>query len=218
MADASDILRARIALAIGGREKALAVEKASGGRFKRQRLQSWIDGETSPPFAELEELAKFLGKRLSFFFPTGEEPSVVPVQKLDVRAAAGGGALNSVEKVEETLEFPRWMISRLVGNKSRLRLLRAHGDSMEPLIKSGALLLVDETDRDLTKIRKPSSPWQHTDIFVFSQGDDLRVKRFHVDRTGTVIMLSENPAYGPEILRKQDFKVHGRVVWWDNLL
>lgn len=211
--DREKLLRQRISEAIGGKPK------AGKPGISRTTIDGWIKGPTLPKLGQFLEFCEEVGRDPAWFFGESEPTAdKVPVQKLDVHAAAGGGALNSLEKVEETLEFPRWMISRLVGNKSRLRLLRARGDSMEPLIKSGALLLVDETDRDLTKIRKPSSPWQHTDIFVFSQGDDLRVKRFHVDPTGAVIVLSENPAYGPSILRKQDFKVHGRVVWWDNLL
>jgi len=211
----------RIATAIGGREKALSVEKASGGRFKRQRLQSWIDGETSPPIAELFELAKFLGRDVSYFLGSSVEDTVA-VEKLDIRAAAGGGAINNIAKTEETREFPLWMLQKLTrtarGKPSKLRLIRTSGDSMEPLIRSGALLLVDETARDPRSSPKPENQWDHTDVYVFLQEEQLRVKRLHVDPKGVTIALSENTSYGPEILRKQDFKVLGRVIWWDNRL
>jgi hypothetical protein len=217
----SDWIRDRLADAIGGREKALSVEKSSGGRFQRKRLQSWIDGDTSPPVAELVEFAKFLGKEPGYFLvSTGEE--TIPVEKLDVRAAAGGGAVNNVLKTEETREFPLWMLQKLTktarGKPSKLRLIRAAGDSMEPLIRGGALLLVDETARDPRSSPKPENQWDHTDVYVFLQEEQLRVKRLHVDPKGVTIALSENSSYGPEVLRKQDFKVLGRVIWWDNRL
>ncbi len=217
----SELLRDRLAEAIGGREKALSVEKASGGRFQRKRLQSWIDGETSPPVDELVEFAKFLGKEPSYFLISKAEDTV-GVPKLDVRAAAGGGAINNVLKTEETREFPLWMLQKLTktarGKPARLSLIRAAGDSMEPLIRSGALLLVDETARDPRSSPKPENLWDHTDVYIFLEGDQLRVKRLHVDPKGATIALSENSAYRPEILRRQDFKVLGRVIWWDNRL
>ncbi len=209
-----------IASAIGGREKALSVEKASGGRFKRQRLQSWIDGETSPPVAELFELAKFLGKEPDYFLFAGPQ-SMVSVRKLDVLAAAGGGAVNDLPETEETLEFPLWMLQRLTntarGRPERLSVIRSKGESMEPLIKSGALLLVDNGDKDHRTPSKPKSPWEHNDIYVFLQDNKLLVKRLRVDH-GSTLAISENPSESPKILRRQDFKVLGRVIWWDNRL
>lgn len=150
------------------------------------------------------------------------EPLSIKVEKLDVRAAAGGGAINNVLKTEETREFPLWMLQALTktarGKPSSLRLIRAAGDSMEPLIRSGALLLVDESSRDPRSSPKPQNQWDHTDVYVFLQGDELRVKRLRVEPRGAIIALSENPSHGPEIPRRQDFKVLGRVIWWDNRL
>ncbi|WP_018409773.1 MULTISPECIES: hypothetical protein [Methylocystis] len=44
------------------------------------------------------------------------------------------------------------------------------------------------------------------------------MKRLHVDRKGATIALSENPSNRPEILHKREFKVRGRVIWWDDRL
>jgi phage repressor protein C with HTH and peptisase S24 domain len=125
-------------------------------------------------------------------------------------------------KAEETREFPLWMLQALTktarGKPSSLRLMRAIGDSMEPLIRSGALLLIDESARDHHHSPKRQTQWDHPDVYVFLQDDELRVKRLRVDRKGFTIALSENPAYDPEILQKQDFRVLGRVIWWDNRL
>jgi hypothetical protein len=89
---------------------------------------------------------------------------------------------------------------------------------MEPLIEPGALLLVDESDVDHRRSPKPRKASDHNNIYVFLQDGALRVKRVRVDRKGATIALSDNPAYDPEILHKQDFKVLGRVIWWDNRL
>ncbi len=221
--DLLGLLRSRISEAIGGRDKASSFEKASKGRFKRNTLHRWIDGETSPDVADLLDLAEFTGRDWRFFFPeesAGAES--IEVQKLDVRAAAGGGALNDDARKKATLAFPVWMLRKLSKNIGRLRLLRAVGDSMLPIIHSGALLLVDESARELPeKPPRPKDEFDHPDIYVFSQGDDLRIKRLRMTPKGDILILSDNRAYDPETLGKKDrqgFKIHGRVVWWDNRL
>lgn len=220
-ADPSELLRERIAAAIGGRSKALSIEKASLGRFQRSRLQSWIDGKTSPPFDELLEFARWLGKEPSYFFPTGSAGAVVPVQKLDVRAAAGPGAVNGFANVEEELEFPEWMATKLGVARSKLRLLRAHGDSMEPTIANGALLLFELREDASPPGKGRRDPRKlPNDIFVFRMGGDLRVKRIHAAKGGA-ILISDNPEYDPEFVRGADrdgFKIIGQVVWWCNWL
>ena len=80
------------------------------------------------------------------------------------------------------------------------------------------MLLVDESDSDHRRPPKSTRASEHTNIYVFLQEGALRVKRLRVDRKGGTIALSDNSAYDPEILNKQDFKVIGRVIWWDNRL
>lgn len=143
-----------------------------------------------------------------------------PVRRLDVHASAGAGAVNHGFTVDAMLPFPRWMLQKLGATSAKLSFLRARGDSMEPTIKNGALLLVDEGD---VRLRFPppkaESPWSHPDIYVFSRGDELRVKHLRRDKTkGLLFALSDHPAYEAEILSEADIKIEGRVIWWDNRL
>ncbi len=191
------------------------------------------EGENEPQAPLLLALSSKLNVSLSYLLGAdddqrtklgGQKASLhtIAVPKLDVRAAAGGGAINNILKTEETREFPLWMLQTLTktarGKPSSLGLIRAAGDSMEPLIRSGALLLVDNSARDPRHSPKPQNQWENTDVYIFLQGDELRVKRLRVDRKGFTIALSENQSYDPEILHKQEFKVLGRVIWWDNRL
>jgi len=198
--------------------------------IKEQTLRNARDGLGEPRAPLLLALSQGLNVSMEYLLGVIDDPTPPPtilggrspalmVQKLDIRAAAGGGAANEGATVEETLEFPLWMAQKLARNVSRLRLLRAAGDSMEPTIRNGALLLVDEGDRELPK-KPPKSrnPWDDRDLYVFTQDDEVRVKRLRLDKRGHVLALSDNPAYDPEILRRQDFKIEGRVVWWDNRL
>jgi DNA polymerase V len=80
--------------------------------------------------------------------------------------------------------------------------IRISGDSMEPRIHEGALILVDrmvETKDD--------------DIIVARIGHDLCVKRLRIEADGKVWLLSDNVSYQPiRITEEMDFEVWGRVM------
>jgi DNA polymerase V len=80
--------------------------------------------------------------------------------------------------------------------------IRVIGDSMETLICSGELLIVD---------RMPET--NDKDIVVARIGNDLCVKRLRILDDGTVWLYSENPNYKPiSIGIEDDFEVWGKVL------
>ena len=84
------------------------------------------------------------------------------------------------------------------------------GDSMEPLLKNGDTLLVDQSDTEVMDGR----------IYVVTLGDELRVKRIQKSMRGYVLR-SENPRYADITVEGADlaeFKVHGRVRWCAKML
>lgn len=80
--------------------------------------------------------------------------------------------------------------------------IKVEGDSMEPRIHEGALLIVDrmvETKDD--------------DIIIARIGSDFMVKKLHIEKDGQVWLLSENKAYPPiQVKEGMDFEVWGRVM------
>lgn len=80
--------------------------------------------------------------------------------------------------------------------------IRVIGDSMEPLIYSGELLIVD-------KMFEPAN----RDIVVARIGDDLCVKRLRVLPDKTVYLMSENLSYRPiQLLPDMDYEIWGKVL------
>lgn len=80
--------------------------------------------------------------------------------------------------------------------------IRVSGDSMEPKIHSGALLVVDRM-----------AETKDHDIVVARLGSDFMVKRLHLEDDGGIWLLSENAAYPPvQITEAMDFEVWGRVT------
>ena len=80
--------------------------------------------------------------------------------------------------------------------------IRVEGDSMEPKIQSGALIVVDrmaETKDD--------------DIVVARIGSEFMVKKLHIEKDGRIWLFSENTTYQPiEITESMDFEVWGKVM------
>ena len=80
--------------------------------------------------------------------------------------------------------------------------VRVLGDSMESLICSGELLVVD---------RMPET--KDRDIVVARLGNELCVKRLRILDDGAVLLVSENPNYKPiEIDMETDFEIWGKVL------
>jgi len=80
--------------------------------------------------------------------------------------------------------------------------VRVMGDSMEPLICSGEMLIVDRMSETADK-----------DIVVARLDNDLCVKRLRVLDDGAVYLISENCNYKPlRIKPETDFEIWGKVL------
>ena len=81
--------------------------------------------------------------------------------------------------------------------------VRVEGDSMEPRIHSGELLVVDRMVET-----------KDGDIVVARLGQEFTVKRLHTEEDGGIRLVSENPSYEPiRVTEGMDFEVWGRVMY-----
>jgi phage repressor protein C with HTH and peptisase S24 domain len=132
---------------------------------------------------------------------------VVAVPRYDARAAAGRAApLDEEAPIIQRVEFSEaWLRSKLRRNPAHLVLLEVVGDSMEPTIGEGDVLMLDRSVRDLTTGR----------IYVLDLGGELVVKRIQRRATGALLILSDNTRYPPEEIAPADapLRVLGEVVW-----
>lgn len=135
-----------------------------------------------------------------------EVPSSALVLVYDVSASAGAGALVEYEGVVEQLAFPPEYLRRITSTPSRdLAIISVKGDSMEPTLKDGDVVMVDRT--------KTSAAFDG--LFVLRFDGALHVKR--LARTGTpgmVLIRSDNIANYPSYeMAVQDVEVVGKVLW-----
>jgi phage repressor protein C with HTH and peptisase S24 domain len=137
--------------------------------------------------------------------PLTEEHVYIPL--FDVTASAGGGAVIEAELIEDTLAFKRsWLLTELRVRPEDLALVHVEGESMEPTLRPGDLILVNRHD---TAARDG--------IFLLRLDSTLLVKRLQRLPGGKLKVASDNPAYEPFVVSmeddSQDLAIVGRIVW-----
>ncbi|RXF75202.1 helix-turn-helix transcriptional regulator [Hansschlegelia zhihuaiae] len=163
-------------------------------------------------------IAKAEGVRLEWLVsgegPKGsqESPGLAPdltlIPRLDVEAAAGTGSLAVNEEPVALLAFDTEWLRRRGINPKNAHVLTARGDSMEPTIRSGDILLVDTS---IDRI-------EDAGIYIVRVGGLLLLKRIHVKMNRSLTLISDNKeVYPPEEISADeavDLYVAGRVMWF----
>ncbi len=127
----------------------------------------------------------------------------------DVRLAAGEGIENLVEEETGTVQFRRSFLRSVGASAGKARVVYAKGDSMEPIIRDGAALLVVPNE-SLTLQDIASGG-----VYAINYDGKMIVKTVTKDRlTKRWVARSFNPAY-PDIPLENGalVRVLGQIVW-----
>ena len=134
-------------------------------------------------------------------------PGYVLLPLVEARAAAGNHGGLSSDHIVDFIAFSEvYLRQTLRRNPKNLALLTASGDSMDPTIRDGDLLLVDTSARRIETSR----------IYVLAIGGGLLVKRMDLRRDGSVLIKSDNPIYDAEVVPAGEtgtLTVLGQVIW-----
>lgn len=194
---------------------------ATAAGVAKSTFQNWVEGKADPSFEGMVRFARETKVSVDWI-ATGaaqagrETPSLGPdfvmVPKYNVQASAGAGALQNRENVVDFLAFQeQWVRRELRVDPRHLALITAVGDSMEPTIRAGDLLLVD------TAINR----FVDDAIYIVAVGGHILVKRVQLFMHGAVIVKSDNPAYVEQTLSPAEASeavVSGRVRWIGRLM
>jgi len=218
----------RLKVLIDDAGSAEKLAKLSG--VSSRNISKYLSG-TDPSRTRLIKLAKGSGVNLSWL-AAGEGPkdvgSVIPlvpensshyasdslgneyvlVPRFKVSASAGGGAIVQSEQIVDHLAFKAdWVRNALDVPAKDLSLISVKGDSMEPTLSNGDLILIDTG----------TSKVEDNAIYVLRYNGTLLVKRVQrMVADGSIIIKSDNQAYDPEVIMGsaiEDLHVVGRVVW-----
>lgn len=125
----------------------------------------------------------------------------------ELHASAGGGAITE-ESQHTSLYLPKSLLMpffKTVPSINSLYALHVKGDSMEPTLFDGDLILVQSDDNYRYK----------GEIFILEDSFGLMVKRLYCSLDGELEIRSDNPNYTPIFLatgQMDDVKIYGRVL------
>lgn len=119
----------------------------------------------------------------------------------NVTASAGGGLIAESEETLPLIFRTHFITNTLSANASKLFAIKSTGDSMEPDINDGDLLIVDESKKSF-RADKP---------YVISIEGQVRVKILNRIGEGRVRLISKNKEYPPEEIPLSECHVHGEV-------
>lgn len=135
-----------------------------------------------------------------------EQPTSVQVPEIDIFASLGRGNVFSEADIKRNWQIEEALLFRDGIDPKDARLMMCQGDSMEPLIHDGDMVLLDMNLRGA----EPG-------LYAFDSGHGLQIKRIVVNvLDGTVTVKSENPKYPPTTYTAEqaanEIKPFARVV------
>lgn len=138
---------------------------------------------------------------------TAADEDFVHIPRYEVAASAGGGAIVHSEQVADYLSFRAdWVRSTLGVSIRDLALISVIGDSMEPTLSEGDVVLLDMTTKSVLD----------GSIYALQLNGGLLVKRIQRKLDGSVVVKSDNARYDMEVVSEDKadrLKIIGRVVW-----
>lgn len=192
--------------------------------IKRNTIYGWIKGPGEPRASDLVAISNETGCSIQWLATgidgepqrpdslealTSSPDNSVAVARFTVQASAGNGAVVLAEDVADYFRVGRDWLERYVPRGARSGIIEAKGDSMEPTIRDGDILLLnfDIERQDVA----------NGGVFVITIDGNLFVKRLQIMLDGSIMIRSDNDRYEPERVDREyaDEKmlVHARVVW-----
>ena len=134
------------------------------------------------------------------------ESEVVYIPLYSIAAGAGNGA-NPEGDLSNMISFPReWLRNTLRVNPEYIEAILVVGDSMEPSLNAGDMVLIDRSDKHL-----------RDGVYVLRMDGDLFIKRLSRMPETKMLVSSDNPIYEKFTIDLErpptDFEVIGKVVW-----
>lgn len=134
-----------------------------------------------------------------------EQFNLALIPELELGYSMGGGSIFDDFRHTGIVPFQRdWLRGMMRGNFEDLFVARGEGDSMQPTLLDGDIVLIDTAQKDIR---------QQDRIWALAYGDLGMIKRVRRLSGGTYSIMSDNPAVAPFTAVDDEMYVIGRVVW-----
>ncbi|CAA7614916.1 LexA family transcriptional regulator [Magnetospirillum sp. SS-4] len=211
----ADRMRARMA-ELSLRPLHVAEAAGVGRSFVYDILRGRSSDPSSEKLARVATILKMPVEALLYGDGGGNAPAVAAVSSrtyvtvpfVAVEADMGGGAVVDSEEECAPWRFPKaWLRDVLRLGSGGLKLIRVRGDSMEPTLLGGDVVMIDTTQ---------TMP-DPTGIFVLHDGFGLvakRLERLAGGEVPSVRIISDNTRYQPYERTADEIYIVGRIVWF----
>ena len=126
------------------------------------------------------------------------------IPKVKARLSAGDGSFEVGSEIEGYYAFRKdWLVTK--GAINNMVLMDIFGNSMEPEMKDGDTILIDESQKDVLAGA----------IYAVGVDDTIMVKRLE-KHPNKLVLLSDNKDYSPIYLQSNEInsvRIIGKVIW-----
>ncbi len=137
-----------------------------------------------------------------------EIEELVAIPLYAATASAGAGSIAENDDIIDHCRFKiEWIKKTLHANPRKLALVRITGDSMEPTLRTGDVIMINR------ELDDPSDG----KIFVVNLGGQVVAKRVQVTGRDKIDLISDNKLY-PIVRLGPQSRIIGRVVWFGRKL
>ncbi|WP_339696155.1 S24 family peptidase [Celeribacter baekdonensis] len=149
--------------------------------------------------------------------PASDPAELADIPLYNAGLAAGSGVANGDGEIVDYLAFRRDWLRTIGVAPSNAVMARIKGESMQPTIRSGDMVLIDTSKVEIQSrghARKTSKPH----VYAFVESGEARVKRIERVETDFYAVISDNDAEFPIEFKTgkalHDMHIIGRVMWW----
>ena len=176
-------------------------------------MWKWEQADTFPRPKLWEKIKEVLGINPRDYLPEekafetlseNECPEFMCLPKYRSRLTGEGGELRKEDRIETMLAFRTEWISK-IGDFDDLALFHVAGNSMEPAINDGDVVMVNKAV-DLDDI-VPGA------IYAFAEKHHVQVKRIIIQGEKLIAMSDNKETFPPYEIDMENFSLLGRVVW-----
>ena len=149
--------------------------------------------------------------RPALVVPTQQDMPDIDLLCVPLVSASLSAGTGSLETDGEILDFfafrSDWLCRK--GNPDRMVLMKVYGDSMEPEIRHGDMVLVDQSRQQI---------YPHT-IYAVGVNEEIYIKQVETLPGHRMILRSLNERYEPITVdlrgdMAESVRIIGRVIWW----
>ncbi len=205
-----------LAKLLGTNTNTMAEYRKGRGILKGEVIEKLVRHyQFNPMWLHLGQGEPFPGARRKYKDVCGPEQEPCPepnlpsefvfIRQVRGKISAGGGLIPD-NTIDLMAAFRKNWIKRKGGKPEDMSLIRVAGDSMEPTLLSGDLVLVDHSRNVITS---------QGGIYAISIDHEIMIKRVQVlHDQGKLRIISDNKQYPPQEVEAGKVAINGKVIWF----